>query len=106
MLSGGMKRKFSFFCPLIHNPKPLILDEPTGVDPTLRAALWEHFRKVDRSGSKIIIATRYMDEATTNPAALNKGRKLATVWWCGHWRNPDFPDSCMCVLCFSLGRHA
>jgi len=64
-LSGGMRRKASLVCALVHNPRALILDEPTvGVDPTLRAALWEHFKGINRSGSTIVITTHYMDEAT------------------------------------------
>ena len=63
-LSGGMRRKASLVCAMIHNPKALVLDEPTvGVDPTLRAALWEYFRGINRSGSTIVITTHYMDEA-------------------------------------------
>lgn len=63
-LSGGMKRKISLVCSLMHNPRLLILDEPTvGVDPLLRANLWEYFETLRRSGSTIIITTHYMDEA-------------------------------------------
>jgi ABC-2 type transport system ATP-binding protein len=41
-----------------------VLDEPTvGVDPTLRAALWDYFRDLNRSGSTIVLTTHYMDEA-------------------------------------------
>lgn len=64
-LSGGMKRKVSLVCALIHKPKLLILDEPTvGVDPTLRATLWSYFDEIKRSGTTIVITTHYMDEAT------------------------------------------
>jgi ABC-2 type transport system ATP-binding protein len=63
-LSGGMKRKVSLVCALVHNPRLLILDEPTvGVDPTLRATLWNYFENFKEAGSTIIITTHYMDEA-------------------------------------------
>jgi len=63
-LSGGMKRKVSLVCALVHNPRLLILDEPTvGVDPTLRATLWNYFQIVKEAGSTIILTTHYMDEA-------------------------------------------
>jgi ABC-2 type transport system ATP-binding protein len=59
-----MKRKVSLVCALVHNPRLLILDEPTvGVDPTLRATLWKYFRIIKEAGSTIIITTHYMDEA-------------------------------------------
>lgn len=64
-LSGGMKRKVSLVCALIHKPRLLILDEPTvGVDPTLRVVLWTYFEEIKRSGTTILITTHYMDEAT------------------------------------------
>ena len=63
-LSGGMKRKVSLICSLIHNPKLILLDEPTvGVDPTLRASLWEYFGRINDGGSTILLTTHYMDEA-------------------------------------------
>ncbi len=63
-LSGGMKRKVSLVCSMIHRPRLLILDEPTvGVDPILRAALWSYFDEIKKSGTTIVITTHYMDEA-------------------------------------------
>jgi ABC-2 type transport system ATP-binding protein len=63
-LSGGMKRRLSLSCTLIHNPRLLILDEPTiGVDPTLRISFWNYFRELNEHGVTIITTTHVMDEA-------------------------------------------
>ena len=63
-LSGGMKRRLSLACSLIHEPKLLILDEPTvGVDPTLRLNFWDYFKDLNDQGTTIITTTHIMDEA-------------------------------------------
>ena len=63
-LSGGMKRRLSLACTLVHNPKLLILDEPTiGVDPTLRLTFWDYFKELNEQGITIITTTHVMDEA-------------------------------------------
>lgn len=63
-LSGGMKRRASLVCAMIHNPPLLILDEPTvGVDPELRDSFWKHFDALKKSGTAVLITTHYMDEA-------------------------------------------
>jgi ABC-2 type transport system ATP-binding protein len=63
-LSGGMRRRLSLGCSLVHNPKLLILDEPTvGVDPTLRLSFWDYFSKLNETGTTIITTTHVMDEA-------------------------------------------
>jgi len=57
-LSGGQKRRLSFAVALLHNPKILILDEPTvGVDPLVRARIWSHLMSLSLSGVTIIITT-------------------------------------------------
>lgn len=62
--SGGMKRRLSLAISLIHNPKILVLDEPTvGMDPLLRKQIWEELYKLKESGVTIIITTHVMDEA-------------------------------------------
>ncbi|TFJ91580.1 ABC transporter ATP-binding protein [Lentibacillus salicampi] len=62
--SGGMKRRMSLAIALVHHPQLLILDEPTvGIDPVLRASIWEELRKVQQAGTTIIITTHVMDEA-------------------------------------------
>jgi ABC-2 type transport system ATP-binding protein len=63
-LSGGMRRRISLACALVHKPALLILDEPTvGVDPQLRAAFWENFREMTDGGITILISSHVMDEA-------------------------------------------
>lgn len=63
-LSGGMKQRAGLACALIHEPKLLMLDEPTaGVDPPLRRIFWEYFRQLKNNGVTIFVNTHYMDEA-------------------------------------------
>ncbi|TFB14127.1 ABC transporter ATP-binding protein [Filobacillus milosensis] len=62
--SGGMKRRLSLAAALLHQPKLLILDEPTvGIDPVLRKEIWEEFRELQQQGITIIVTTHVMDEA-------------------------------------------
>lgn len=63
-LSGGMKRRLMIARALIHNPKLLILDEPTaGVDIELRRSMWNFLKEVNRMGTTIILTTHYLEEA-------------------------------------------
>ena len=63
-LSGGMKRRLMIARALVHQPRLLILDEPTaGVDIELRRATWELLEKVNRQGTTIILTTHYLEEA-------------------------------------------
>lgn len=63
-LSGGMKRRLMIARALIHNPKLLILDEPTaGVDTELRLTMWDFFKKLNQDGVTIILTTHYLEEA-------------------------------------------
>jgi ABC-2 type transport system ATP-binding protein len=63
-LSGGMKKRVSLCCALIHNPKILFLDEPTAaIDPHLKMQSWMLFRKLAQTGVTIFISTHLMDEA-------------------------------------------
>lgn len=63
-LSGGMKRRVMIARALMHNPKLLILDEPTaGVDIELRRSLWDFLRELNRQGTTIILTTHYLEEA-------------------------------------------
>ncbi len=63
-LSGGMKKKLALACALIHEPRILLLDEPTtGVDPVSRRDLWKLLNQVVRDGLTVFVSTPYMDEA-------------------------------------------
>lgn len=64
MLSGGMKRRLMIARALIHQPKLLILDEPTaGVDIELRRSMWEFLQQINAEGTTIILTTHYLEEA-------------------------------------------
>lgn len=79
-LSGGMKQKLALSCALIHEPKLLILDEPTtGVDPLSRRQFWEILLRFKREGVTILVSTPYMDEVARTDRAcfIFSGRKLA-----------------------------
>lgn len=63
-LSGGMKRRLMIARALIHNPRLLILDEPTaGVDVDLRRSLWNFLQEINASGTTILLTTHYIEEA-------------------------------------------
>lgn len=76
-LSGGMKRRLMIARALVHEPKLLILDEPTaGVDIELRRSMWEFLRKINRQGTTIILTTHYLEEAESlcrNIAIISDG---------------------------------
>jgi len=63
-LSGGMQKKLALACTLIHQPKLLLLDEPTtGVDPVSRREFWNILTELHLTGTTIVVSTPYMDEA-------------------------------------------
>ncbi|HET9192366.1 MAG TPA: ABC transporter ATP-binding protein [Vicinamibacterales bacterium] len=79
--SGGMKRRLNFGCGIVHNPKVLLLDEPTaGVDPQSRVRLLELVREQARAGTTVIYTTHYMEEAQDlcdRIAIVDRGKLLA-----------------------------
>jgi ABC-2 type transport system ATP-binding protein len=77
-LSGGMKRRLMIARALIHEPKLLVLDEPTaGVDIELRRSMWGFLEDINRQGTTIILTTHYLEEAERlcrNIAIIDKGK--------------------------------
>jgi len=77
-LSGGMKRRLMIARALMHEPKLLILDEPTaGVDIEIRRSMWEFLREINAQGTTIILTTHYLEEAENlcrNIAIIDGGR--------------------------------
>jgi len=76
-LSGGMKRRLMIARALVHNPKLLILDEPTaGVDIEIRRSMWSFLKEINQAGTTIILTTHYLEEAESlcrNIAIIDKG---------------------------------
>lgn len=78
--SGGMKQRVSLACALVHQPRLLLLDEPTaGVDPRLRESFWRHFRELAAQGVTMLVSTHQMDEVThcDRAAVMRAGALLA-----------------------------
>jgi ABC-2 type transport system ATP-binding protein len=77
-LSGGMKRRLMIARALVHEPRLLILDEPTaGVDIEIRRTMWEFLRQINAEGTTIILTTHYLEEAESlcrNVAIIDGGR--------------------------------
>lgn len=79
-LSGGMKQKLGLVCTLIHTPKVLFLDEPTGaVDPVSRRDFWRILYQLLKEGVTIFVSTAYLDEAErcNRVGLIFKGRLMA-----------------------------
>lgn len=76
-LSGGMKRRLMIARALIHQPKVLILDEPTaGVDVEIRRSMWDFLKRINDNGTTIVLTTHYLEEAEQlckNIAIIDKG---------------------------------
>ncbi len=78
-LSGGMYKKLAIACALLHDPRALVLDEPTnGVDPVSRRELWALLYEFVKDGVGVLVATAYMDEVARcgRVAMLHQGRVL------------------------------
>ena len=77
-LSGGMKRRLMIACSLVHDPRILILDEPTaGVDIEIRHDMWNFLSSLNQQGTTIILTTHYLEEAEKlckNVAIVKNGR--------------------------------
>mgnify|MGYP001545963440 FL=1 len=77
-LSGGMKRRLMIARALVHEPRLLILDEPTaGVDIEIRRSMWEFMRQINEQGTTIILTTHYLEEAESlcrHVAIIDEGR--------------------------------
>jgi len=80
-LSGGMKRRLLIARALIHEPKLLILDEPTaGVDVELRHGMWKYLKELNKSGTTILLTTHYLEEVEQlckNMAMIREGKVIA-----------------------------
>lgn len=83
MLSGGMKRRLMIARALVHEPKLLILDEPTaGVDIEIRHSMWKFLRDLNSKGTTIILTTHYLEEAESlcrNIAIIDHGELVANT---------------------------
>jgi ABC-2 type transport system ATP-binding protein len=82
-LSGGMSKRANLLVSLIHNPKLLILDEPTvGLDPALRKSLWAYIQKINKVGTTILVTSHLLDEIEENCnriAILKKGAVISVA---------------------------
>ena len=79
-LSGGMQRRLELACALVHDPALLFLDEPTaGIDPLLRASVWEELHRLRATGRTMLVTTQYINEAESCDlvALIAGGRLLA-----------------------------
>ncbi|MFB6352879.1 MAG: ABC transporter ATP-binding protein [Halobacteriales archaeon] len=78
-LSGGMVRRTSLACAVVHEPDLLVLDEPTvGLDPALRATMWDTFRDWREAGTTVLVSTHYLGEVDRCDRVLflRDGREL------------------------------
>jgi ABC-2 type transport system ATP-binding protein len=79
-LSGGMKRRLMIARALVHEPRLLILDEPTaGVDIEIRRSMWKFLREINQAGTTIILTTHYLEEAESlcrNIAIIDEGELI------------------------------
>jgi ABC-2 type transport system ATP-binding protein len=81
-LSGGELSRVSLACALVSHPKLLVLDEPTvGLDPVLRADLWDRFRSMADAGTTLLVSSHVMEEAShcSSLLLLREGRLLAQL---------------------------
>jgi ABC-2 type transport system ATP-binding protein len=106
-LSGGLQRRVAIARALLHAPDLLVIDEPTlGVDVEARHAIWSHLRFLKSTGTSIVVATNYLDEALAlcdMVAVLRDGKLLA-------YETPEKlvarAGSCLDIECSASGREA
>ncbi|MGH2978627.1 MAG: ATP-binding cassette domain-containing protein [Solirubrobacterales bacterium] len=79
--SGGMQRRLDIAMGLVHRPRVLFLDEPTtGLDPEVRAAMWQEIERLNAEGLTILLTTHYLEEAdklASQLAIVDRGRVVA-----------------------------
>ncbi|MCE7738910.1 MAG: ABC transporter ATP-binding protein [Candidatus Heimdallarchaeota archaeon] len=94
-LSGGMKRRTSIACALIHNPRIVFFDEATvGIDPVLRTFFWKYFHSLKEDGITLVITSHVMDEAErADRIGLMRGGKLIAEGTPSELRNKHNADS-------------
>jgi ABC-2 type transport system ATP-binding protein len=80
-ISGGMKRRLSLACGLLHSPRILFVDEPTaGLDPILRATIWDHLAGLASRGTTVFVTTQHLDESERcDRIALLQGGSLVAL---------------------------
>ena len=83
-LSGGMKRRLMIARALVHEPRLLILDEPTaGVDIEIRRSMWQYLQQINAAGTTIILTTHYLEEAENlcrHIAIIDEGRLIENTY--------------------------
>src|SRR5207302_36538 len=91
--SGGMKRRLNLGVALVHEPRLLLLDEPTtGVDPQSRNHIFEEIRRVNRAGTTVVYTSHYMEEVQSlckRIGIMDQGRLIACDTLAGLLRHLD-----------------
>ena len=88
-LSGGMKQKLGLACVLVHEPRLLILDEPTnGVDPVSRREFWDILNSMKEEGMTLLVSTAYLDEGRK----MRSARPDAFRRYAGHQHTRSHPE--------------